>query len=47
MGVKNVHERIRLNYGEKYGLSIQSEEGVGTVVTLTLPRITQTEEPAT
>ena len=39
VGVKNVHERIRLHYGPEYGISIESEEGVGTTVTLTLPCI--------
>lgn len=39
VGVKNVHERIRLNFGPEYGIRIQSEQGVGTLVTLTLPRI--------
>lgn len=43
VGVKNVHERIRLNFGPEYGIMIQSEEGVGTLVTLTLPRIGKTE----
>lgn len=36
-GVKNIHERIQLNYGKKYGLSYQSEPGKGTKVTITLP----------
>lgn len=35
--VKNVKERIRLNYGEPYGVSITSAKGVGTTVRLTLP----------
>ncbi|MEG2603473.1 MAG: sensor histidine kinase [Clostridia bacterium] len=38
IGIKNVHERIQLTYGEPYGLSIQSEEDVGTSVTVRLPR---------
>ncbi len=41
VGVKNVHERIRLNFGPEYGISIQSEEGEGTLVILTLPRLSQ------
>ncbi|WP_138495122.1 cache domain-containing sensor histidine kinase [Paenibacillus pinistramenti] len=36
IGLRNVHERIRLRYGEAYGLSLQSSEGTGTVVTVTL-----------
>ena len=36
-GIKNVKERIRLNYGEKYGVEVESERGKGTKVTITLP----------
>ena len=32
-GLRNVNERIRLEYGEGYGLSVKSQKGVGTVVT--------------
>jgi two-component system, sensor histidine kinase YesM len=37
VGIKNVHERIKLYYGEKYGLEINSERGIGTVVDIWLP----------
>lgn len=37
IGVKNVHERIRLYYGSQFGLSIQSEVDMGTIVQLRLP----------
>ena len=30
VGVYNVHMRLRLYYGEKYGLTFYSEEGLGT-----------------
>ena len=36
-GIANVNERIRLNYGVNYGVSIESTYGVGTKVTITLP----------
>lgn len=36
-GLFNVNKRIKLFYGEQYGLSVESEEGVGTVVTIVLP----------
>lgn len=36
-GVKNIIERIRLYYGEGYGLAFKSAPGVGTSVTLRLP----------
>ncbi|MBJ6363029.1 sensor histidine kinase [Paenibacillus sp. GCM10012307] len=36
-GLVNVHERIRLTYGDEYGLTIDSEFGAGTTVTIVLP----------
>ncbi|MET3287735.1 UNVERIFIED_CONTAM: two-component system sensor histidine kinase YesM [Brevibacillus sp. OAP136] len=39
VGVKNIHERIRLYYGEAYGVSIESEEEMGTVVSIWIPFI--------
>jgi two-component system LytT family sensor kinase len=43
VGMANVHERLIGYYGEEYGLKIQSEPGVGTVVTMHLP-LTMIEE---
>lgn len=40
-GIANVAERIRLNFGEEYGLQIESEYGVGTIVTVRIPVINQ------
>lgn len=37
LGLSNIHQRIRLQYGEPYGLLINSEKGKGTKVTLILP----------
>lgn len=37
VGMLNVHERIRLQFGGDFGLDIQSELEEGTTVTLTLP----------
>lgn len=36
-GLYNVNERIRLNFGEKYGISIESVYGKGTTVNIILP----------
>ena len=36
-GLYNVNERIRLNFGEKYGIFIESTYGKGTVVSVILP----------
>ncbi|WP_262683095.1 sensor histidine kinase [Paenibacillus baimaensis] len=37
IGIYNVHQRIRLLFGEGYGLSIRSEVDKGTSITITLP----------
>jgi two-component system, sensor histidine kinase YesM len=37
IGVRNVHERIQLIYGEEYGVTISSTVGEGTKVRITLP----------
>lgn len=37
IGIRNVNQRIILMYGEKYGVTFQSEEGVGTKVYVRLP----------
>jgi len=36
-GLKNVHQRIQLYYGQQYGLEIDSEIDVGTIVRIHLP----------
>ncbi|MDD6805316.1 MAG: sensor histidine kinase, partial [Clostridiales bacterium] len=38
-GLYNVNERIRLNFGEEYGISIDSIHGEGTVVSIKLPLV--------
>lgn len=35
-GLRNVHSRIQLYYGKDYGISIHSNKGIGTTVTLKL-----------
>lgn len=37
VGLRNVHDRIQLNYGKEYGLAITEREGHGTRVTFRLP----------
>jgi two-component system sensor histidine kinase YesM len=36
-GLCSVHQRIKLYFGESYGIQIESESGIGTVVTVELP----------
>lgn len=37
IGIRNIHSRIRLYYGERYGLSIESQPNKGTSITIHLP----------
>lgn len=37
IGINNVDDRLRLIYGEKYGIQIESEENRGTTITLLIP----------
>ncbi|MDF2659007.1 MAG: integral rane sensor signal transduction histidine kinase [Paenibacillus sp.] len=39
IGLMNVHRRIQLVFGEQYGMSVGSERGKGTRITLTMPGI--------
>ena len=42
-GVKNVHQRIQLYYGEDYGLTFHSTKGMGTYVILRIHQIIKHE----
>lgn len=37
IGIVNVNQRLKIMFGEKYGLTIESEQGKGTVINITLP----------
>ena len=37
VGMWNVHRRLQYSFGDAYGLSIESEPGIGTTVTIRLP----------
>lgn len=37
IGLKNVQDRIQMNYGRQYGLTVASQPGAGTTVTVSLP----------
>lgn len=43
-GLANVEERIRLNYGSSFGLSVDSTAGKGTCVSVHIPKITEVRE---
>lgn len=38
IGMRNVNRRIRLHYGEEYGLTVESRKHEGTAVTLRMPQ---------
>ena len=38
-GLKNVNERIRLQYGDGYGLTVSSKKGEGTLVIVRLKKL--------
>ncbi|MDO4293718.1 MAG: sensor histidine kinase [Eubacteriales bacterium] len=41
IGVSNVHRRLQYEFGPRYGLSVRSAPGSGTVVTVLLPFVQQ------
>jgi len=49
IGMRNVHRRLRLHFGEEYGLAIESRYQEGTIVTLRMPgtRLSAEQEQGT
>lgn len=43
-GVKNVNERLKIFFGPQYGLNFMSEYGVGTTVTIKIPKLAEVNE---
>ncbi|MEG0085318.1 MAG: sensor histidine kinase [Niameybacter sp.] len=41
IGIINVQKRLKLMYGEDYGMSIESEQGKGTKIIMRLPKTTE------
>lgn len=37
IGLSNVHQRLVLAFGEKYGVFFSSQIGIGTTVSITIP----------
>lgn len=38
IGLKNINRRLKIYYGEEYGLSIKSFEGIGTIIKVVIPK---------
>jgi sensor histidine kinase YesM len=45
IGISNVHERLRLLYGDQFVMNIHSQEGTGTQIRIEIPGLA-TEETA-
>ncbi len=43
IGIKNVNDRIKIYFGEEYGLQITSEPDEGTCVTIRMPKVLNTQ----
>lgn len=43
MGLSNVHGRLQLVFGERYGLKLESIAGLGTSVTVRVPIVSTKE----
>ena len=41
IGVKNVNDRIKIYFGDKYGIKVRSELDEGTCVTIRIPKVTE------
>ncbi|MGM0904104.1 MAG: sensor histidine kinase [Bacillota bacterium] len=39
VGLQSVNERIKIHFGSQYGILIESELGIGTRITITIPKI--------
>lgn len=44
IGVKNVNDRLKIWFGERYGITLHSELDVGTTVTVRIPKVEHEEE---
>lgn len=43
-GLKNVNERIKIYFGDEYGIQVDSQKGKGTVVRVVLPKVEEPEK---
>jgi sensor histidine kinase YesM len=43
IGISNVHERLRLLYGDQFKMDIRSQEGQGTQIHIEIPELVTSE----
>lgn len=41
IGIKNVNDRIKIYFGEEYGIQVESKMDVGTTITIRFPKVTE------
>ncbi|WP_244879284.1 sensor histidine kinase [Paenibacillus cineris] len=46
IGLSNIHNRLRLLFGDGYGIAIQSQFGHGTTVTVRIPKLLNNRKPS-
>ncbi len=46
IGLSNIHNRLRLLFGEGYGIAIDSQFGHGTTVTVRIPKLLNNRKPS-
>jgi two-component system sensor histidine kinase YesM len=46
IGLSNIHNRLRLLFGEGYGIAIESQLGHGTTVTVRIPKLLNNRKPS-
>src|SRR6185437_3589076 len=46
IGISNVHERLRLLYGDQFKMDIRSQEGQGTQILIEIPELAAVESAA-
>ena len=44
IGVKNVNDRLKIYFGDRYGITVKSELDVGTTVTVRIPKVDKERE---
>ena len=46
IGISNVHERLKVLYGQDYSMRIESQPGKGTAIRIEIPELVNFGQPA-